>query len=203
MNNLIETTIENLKKNNMDCIYCENQKDVINQLDKIIKDESIVATGGSLTLNELGIFEYLRNRKLVFLDRYQNGLSSSEINDLFRKTFFADYYLTSSNAITSNGELYNVDGRGNRVAAMLYGPDKVIVVAGINKIVKNIDEAILRVKKIAAPKNAKRLNIETPCVTNDDCINCSDNTICRKYVVIKKPNPNRIIVILVNDNLGY
>ena len=113
--------------------------------------------------------------------------------------------MTSTNAITEYGEIYNVDGNGNRVAAMLYGPDKVIIVAGVNKIVPNVEEAIIRTKEYASPINAKRLNKETPCTKIGRCVECnSDNRICNEYTLIKRQiDKNRIHVIFLNDNLGY
>jgi len=204
MNQMIEKTIKNLEKNNMTCMLVENKEEVFSYLDQFIKDMNVVSVGGSMTLFELGVIDYLRNRKLTFLDRYQEGLTNLELKDIFRKTFFADVFLTSSNAITEDGYLYNVDGRGNRVAAMIYGPDKVLVIAGVNKIVKNVEEAIKRVENIAAPLNAKRLNQKTPCVKTGVCSRCgSESSICREYVVIKNPTPNRIFILLVNENLGY
>ncbi len=204
MNKIVENTIKNLEKNNMSCVYLENKELVLPYLDKLIVDNALVSVGGSQTLSELGIIDYLRNRDVSFLDRYQEGLSAEELKGVFRQSFFSDIYLTSSNAITEDGYLYNVDGRGNRVAAMLYGPDKVIVIAGINKIVKNVEEAITRVEKVAAPMNAKRLNKKTPCVITGVCTHCvSKENICREYTLIKNPSPNRITVLLVNGCLGF
>lgn len=204
MNNLIENTMKNLKKNNMDCFFYEDLGDLYSFVDQFIKDNDCVSVGGSQTLFEIGMIDYLRKRKTKFLDRYQEGLTSEDLKNVFRKTFFADIYITSSNAITEDGMLYNVDGRGNRVAAMIYGPDKVLVIAGVNKIVKNIEEAIKRVEDIAAPLNAKRLQIDTPCINTQQCVHCQNKEkICREYVVIKNPLPNRITVLLINEKLGY
>ena len=104
----------------------------------------------------------------------------------------------------ATGEIYNVDGNGNRIAAMLYGPDKVIIVAGYNKIVENLSEAIQRNRRISAPANAKRLNKKTPCTVTGKCMNCSSpQRICREYTVIRKPVPNRIFILLINEDYGY
>ena len=157
-----------------------------------------------MTLFETGVIDLLRNGNYEFLDRYKD-LNKDEIKELYRKTFYANAYFTSTNAITEKGELFNVDGNGNRIAAMLYGPDKVIVICGVNKIVKNIDEAIKRNKEIAAPANTKRMNAKTPCKTTGYCIDCSSqDRICCEYSVIKRQRfDNRIHVIFLNDNLGY
>jgi L-lactate utilization protein LutB len=132
-------------------------------------------------------------------------LSSEDIEEIYKKTFFADTFFVSSNAITEDGTLYNVDGRGNRVAAMTYGPRKVIVIAGVNKIVKDLDDAIRRVEETAAPANTRRLDLSTPCKTLGYCTDCqSDDRICNKYSVLKKAfDENRFHIILLNDTLGF
>ncbi|RKD21554.1 Uncharacterised ACR, YkgG family COG1556 [Caminicella sporogenes DSM 14501] len=201
----IKRTIENLEKNNMKGYFVENEADALKKIEEILNEGDTVSVGGSMTLFEIGVFNLLRNGKYIFLDRYEKGLTPQQIKEIYRKSFFANVYLTSSNAITENGELYNVDGRGNRVAAMLYGPDKVIIVVGKNKIVKNLEEAILRNRNLAAPANAKRLNRNTPCAKTGYCMDCSSkDRICNEYVLIKKQlDPDRIHVIIVNKDLGY
>ncbi|QIB27966.1 lactate utilization protein [Caloranaerobacter azorensis] len=201
----VERTIQNLEKNNMHGYFVQNEKKAIEKIKELIKEGDTVAVGGSLTLFEIGVIDFLRNGKYNFLDRYREGLTSEDIKELYRKSFSADVYFTSSNAITEEGELYNVDGRGNRVAAMIYGPDKVIVVIGVNKIVKSIDEAIERNRQLAAPANTKRLNKKTPCAEVGYCMNCtSPDRICNQYVLIKRQmQKGRIYVIIVNKNLGY
>lgn len=201
----INRTIEALKKNNMNGYYAKNRDEVIELIKGIVKEGSKVAVGGSETLSELGILEHLRSGRYDFLDRYKEGLTREEVTNIFKQSFLADAYLSSCNAITENGELYNVDGNGNRVAAMLYGPDKVIVICGINKIVKDVDEAIKRNREISAPMNAKRLNKKTPCTKVGYCMNCnSPERICNEYTLIKKQRSSeRMHVIFLNENLGY
>ncbi|RKD32445.1 lactate utilization protein [Thermohalobacter berrensis] len=201
----VERTIKNLEKNNMKGYFVQNSKEAIEIIKGLLNKGDIVSVGGSMTLFEAGIIDFLRKGEYNFLDRYEGGLSPEDIKKIYRESFNADVYFTSSNAITEEGELYNVDGRGNRVAAMIYGPDKVIVVAGVNKIVRNIDEAVERNKKIAAPANVKRLNRNTPCSKVGYCMDCeSEDRICNQYVVIKKQlEKDRIHVIIVNENLGY
>lgn len=200
----IDRTIDSLKKNNMNGyrVKKENLFDLINDL---VPEGSQVATGGSMSLFETGVIDYLRD-KYDFLDRYEKGLSSDGIQELFIKSFGVDGYFTSTNAITEDGKLYNVDGRGNRVAAMIFGPKKVIVIAGANKIVKNIDDAINRNREIAAPANAVRLDRDTPCKIKGYCMDCnSPQRICNSFVTIERQgNPDRIHVIFVEDEvLGY
>ena len=196
----INRTIEALKKNNMNGYYAKNRDEVIELIKDIVKEGSKVAVGGSETLSELGILEHLRSGRYDFLDRYKEGLTREEVTNIFKQSFLADAYLSSCNAITENGELYNVDGNGNRVAAMLYGPDKVIVICGINKIVKDVDEAIKRNREISAPMNAKRLNKKTPCTKVGYCMNCNSlERICNEYTLIKKQRSSERMY----ENLGY
>ena len=158
----------------------------------------------------------LSNGDYTLYNRNREGITPEEISDIYRKAFSCDAYITSSNAITEKGELYNVDGNSNRVAAMLFGPRKVIVVAGYNQIVKDIDEAIERVKNVAAPVNCMRLGIDNYCSKTGSCISCSekdadmpsgcksDSRICCNYTVMaQQRNKDRVKVILVAEQLGY
>lgn len=198
-------TIENLEKNNMKGYFVENEEEAIKKIKDIIGEGDTLSVGGSMTLFETGIIDFLRKGKYNFLDRYEEGLSPEDIKEIYRKSFSADAYFTSSNAITEEGELYNVDGRGNRVAAMIYGPDKVIVVVGVNKIVRDLDEAIMRNRELAAPANVKRLNKNTPCSKVGYCMDCnSKDRICNEYVVIRKQaDGDRIHVIIIDNDFGY
>ncbi|WP_238884101.1 lactate utilization protein [Clostridium sp. YIM B02551] len=201
----IERVIDALNKNNINGYLVNSKEELIDKIKEIVKEGSKVACGGSMTLFETGIIEHLRSGRYDFLDRYKEGLTGEEIKNIFRQSFFSDAYFASSNAITESGEIYNVDGNGNRVAAMLYGPDKVIIVAGINKIVKDLDEAIKRNRTVSAPANAKRLNKATPCARVGYCMDCkSPDRLCREYTVIKSQgNKDRIHVIFLNEELGY
>ena len=198
-------TIEALNKNNMNGYLVNTKEELIEKIKELVKENSTVSCGGSMSLFETGIIDHLRSGRYNFLDRYKEGLSREEITELFKESFFADAYFASSNAVTEDGKLYNVDGNGNRVAAMLFGPEKVILVVGVNKIVKNIDEAVIRNKEISAPTNAKRLNKMTPCTKVGYCMDCKSNDkICREFTVISSQvNKDRIHVIFMNENIGY
>jgi L-lactate utilization protein LutB len=201
----VKRTIENLEKNNMEAFYVENETAVLDKVQELLSEGSTVAVGGSMTLFETGIIELLRNGKYNFLDRYAEGLGAEGIKEVFRKSFFADAYLVSSNAVTEEGQLYNVDGNGNRVAAMLYGPDMVIVIVGVNKIVKDVQVAVERSKQISAPANNVRLTTNNPCCKIGTCIDCkSPSRICNNYVLIgRQGKKDRIKVIIVGKELGY
>ena len=201
----IQNTIKALENNHMKGYLAKDKGELIKIIDALTKEGDTVSCGGSMTLFETGVIDHFRSGRFNFLDRYEEHLSKADIKALYRQTFSADAYFTSTNAITENGELYNVDGNGNRVAAMLYGPDKVIVVVGVNKIVKNISEAIERNKSMCAPASANRLDTNTPCKIKGYCMDCnSQDRKCCEYTVKKKQRTeNRIHVIFLNDNFGY
>lgn len=203
----MERTAEALRRNNYYSVCVENKEEALDLIETLLDENSVssVAVGGSMTLFEAGVLEFLRSGKYDFYDRYMAGLTKEQIGEIHRKAFSCDAYICSTNAVTENGELYNVDGSGNRVAAMIYGPKNVIVVAGYNKIVKDIDQAQARVKSIAAPANAVRLECKTPCAATGRCVDCkSDGRICADYVVMgRQMIKDRIKVILVGEELGY
>ncbi|MGI6227803.1 MAG: lactate utilization protein [Peptococcales bacterium] len=209
-------TIENLKKNSMLALYVESKALVAQKVSELLTEGDTVAVGGSVSLIECGVIDLLRSGKYRFLDRYEKGLSGEDNDKLHRESFFADAYISSTNAITENGELYNVDGNGNRVAAICYGPKSVVIIAGYNKIVKDIDEAVRRVKIIAAPANTARLSLETYCSEKGECMSLlssdagmasgcfSASRICCSYVVSAyQRKKDRIKVIIVGEELGY
>jgi L-lactate utilization protein LutB len=201
----IKRTMENLEKNNISAYRVETEAEALKKIGELVPEGSTIGLGGSMTLFEIGAVDFIRKGNYEVLDRYKEGLTPAEMKEIFRKGFFADAFLTSSNAVTESGELYNVDGTGNRVAAMLYGPDRVIVVVGINKLVKDIDEAILRTEETAAPANNIRLNKTNPCTVAGHCMDCnSAGRICNMYTLIKRQGvKGRIHVIIVNKDLGY
>lgn len=178
---------------------------VIEEISRRIPDHSVVGYGGSETLRQLGILDELRSRDVELLDRDVPGLGKEEKKALFRRAFSADYYLLSANAVTLSGQIINVDGTGNRVAAMCYGPDHVIIVAGTSKIVPSEEEAWQRVRQKAAPANNVRLKKPNPCTEEGSCCGCMEPTrICNEYVKLERCNiPGRITVILVPGSYGY
>lgn len=212
----IEKTIENLKRNKMAAYYVDTKEQACELVKTLINKDDVISSGGSVTLKETGVYDIITSSDYNYLDRSREGITREEVEEVYRKTFCADAFFTSSNAITENGELYNVDGNSNRVAAILYGPKSVIVVCGYNKIVKNIDEAAKRVKCIAAPKNTVRLNIDTYCSNTGKCVSLnednpelcagchSDGRICCNYVVCaQQRHPDRIKVIIIGEEYGY
>ncbi len=171
----------------------------------LIKDGTSVGCGDSVTLEQMGVFEYLREREIIFLDKFNPSLSREEKQKLYLKNFTVDTFITGANAITLDGKIFNIDGNGSRVAPILYGPKQVIIVVGRNKITTDVDCAIKRVRQIAAPLDAKRLGKSTPCVSLNRCIDCNHKErICNDFVLITGQFiKDRIKVIIVNQKLGY
>ena len=201
---IVKQTIDSLKKNGMNGYFVNSTEELLKKITFLLKEGNTVSCGGSVTLHKTGVFDLLSNGKYNYLDRFKKNITPQELKQLFRDSFSADVYLTGTNAITVHGELYNVDGNGNRVACMIYGPDKVIVVCGTNKIVKNLDAAFERNRKISAPLNSARLSKNNPCVKLGYCIECStSDRICCKYTVIsKEKDPNRMHIIFINGVFG-
>ena len=210
----IEKTIKNLERNGIKPYFVETKAEVVPLIKTLISKGESVSNGGSETLKQCQVFDLLKNGDYDFIDR--TGLEGEELRDAYIRAFGCDTFFCSSNAVTENGELYNVDGNSNRVACIVYGPRQVIMVVGINKIVKDIDEAVLRVKEQAAPPNTKRLSCKTPCAATGKCISlnkenpyicdgcASEQRICCNYVIsAKQRHKDRIKLIIVNENLGY
>lgn len=197
--------IKAFENHNMTCMFVENEEQLKTYLKSILVQDKKVAVGGSVTLSQLGVIDMIRESPVHFIDRYEKDISREEMENRFREAFFADLFITSTNALTVDGCLYNVDGNGNRVAAMIYGPKEVIVVAGLNKIFYSEEEAISHIEKCSAPANAMRLNKKTPCTKTGQCMDChSPDRICSSYVKLGyQGKVNRIKVIIVEENLGY
>ncbi len=196
----IDTIIKNLEKRNMKGHYCETVEEARALVLSMIKDEDVVSWGGSETIEQLQLKTDLKN----YIDR--DAAPPKDFIKVRREALLSDVFLTSTNAITMEGELVNIDGMGNRVAAMCFGPGKVIVVAGANKIVQDESAAIARIKTDACPPNCIRLNKNTPCAATGKCGNCMKpgETICAYTVTTRfSMIPDRIHVILVNETMGF
>lgn len=183
---------------------CQDKQEACNCVSELIKDHEMVRDGGSQTLVETNVISVLAKRDIDYFSHNDASISKEDKAIAMQKAGQADTFLASTNALTLDGELINVDGNGNRVAAMIYGPKQVIIVAGVNKIVENEDEAIKRIRNVAALKNALRLNKNTPCVIKKTCLNCkSKDRICCSYVKINFQKDDRIKIILINEEYGY
>ena len=217
MNDRIEKVINNLKQNNMDAVFCETKEDVVKTVEGLLEKGALISSGGSISLKESGVWDLINKPCYNFLNRNREGITELEQQEIFKSVIGIDYYFCSANAITEKGEILNVDGFANRISAIAFGPKKVIMVVGVNKIVENLNEAFLRVKRIAAPKNCVRLNINNPCAKLGHCVSLLNNDnpdfadgcksptrICCDYLVSSMQRiKNRIMVIICDEDLGY
>ena len=198
------TIIKNLKKRQMEGYYCKNSEEAVELACSFLEKDSVVAFGGSMTLEETGMLPTLRAKADIrLLDR--TAVPPKQVRDIYAEAFNADAYFMSTNAITLEGELVNIDGHGNRVAALIWGPKQVIILAGMNKVCPTVEDAYRRVKNIASPANAIRLNKKTPCAQTGACGDCySPDCICSHTVVTRRcGTPGRIKIILIGGDLGY
>jgi hypothetical protein len=201
----IQKTVKALEDNNIECVLVENKQAALQKALELIPEGSTVGLGGSVTVDQIGLLSELRSGKYEVYDQYAPGLEMEENMKRRKLGLTAQFFVTSTNAITSDGQLVNVDGIGNRVAAQAFGPNRVIIVAGTNKIVKDVHEAFDRLEKIAAPMNAKRWSSQNPCADTGVCMDCDSPTrICNIYTIIRRMMiPGRMTVILVKDSLGF
>lgn len=196
--------VEILNNNSYNAIYCEELEDAKNKIVELIPEEASIALGGSVTLNELDLINYFRNGNFNFYDRYKD-VPFTETVEIMRQSMLADYLVTSTNAITRNGELVNMDSTGNRAAAMLFGPKKVVIIVGTNKLVDDLDAAYKRIKEVAI-LNAKRIRHKAPCTITGVCSDCTDkDRICNFISVVNNGRKfeDRFTILVVANKLGY
>ncbi len=212
MTETIKKTMEALRLNRMNAFYAETKEDAVNIAKTLLFPGATITSGGSVSLKESGVADLISNGDYNFLDRKAITDKDSE-KEFYGKAYVADFFFSSTNALTEDGVLYNVDGNANRLSMICHGPEKVIMIVGKNKIVKTLDDAVLRVKTVAAPKNCVRLGIDTYCARTGKCVSLLGenpeiyegcNRICCDYLIsAKQRKEGRINIILVNENLGY
>lgn len=203
--NLAKNIINKFKLRGIEGYYCAGRKEAGTMAKQFLTPGCTVSWGGSVTLAEAGLLDDLKQSGDYILYDRSEAVTPKEKRAMFGKIVTADYYFMSSNAITLDGELVNIDGNGNRVACLCSGPANVIIIAGMNKIVETVEDGISRTRNIAAPPNAVRLNLDTPCASVGRCCDClSDGCICGQIVVTRMSRvPGRIKVILAGEELGY
>ncbi|MCH5302827.1 MAG: lactate utilization protein [Prevotella sp.] len=201
---LAERMIQNLKRRNMEAYYCATATEAVEKVSQLIEDGSTVTWGGSMTIRDMGIPQALRNRgTLEVLDR-DLVTDREEVVKIYERAFTADVYLSSANAISEDGVIVNIDGNGNRVAAITWGPKTVIFVIGMNKVAQTVEAAIARARSTASPINAARFDIKTPCQTDGICHNCnSPESICNYIHFLRNSPRGKHKVILVGESFGY
>ncbi len=198
-----EQVVKAFQSRHFEAVYVDTKEEALQEALDSITEGSVVAWGDSSTTKEIGLLDALRKGNYTLVDR--DSCELSDRPEVDRKAFTSDYYFLSSNAISADGQLVNIDGAGNRVAAMIYGPKKVIVVAGMNKVVGSVEAARERAQNIAAPINKQRIPGDTPCRKTGSCMNCkSQGSICSQYVTTRLCYPaGRIKVILIGEDLGF
>ena len=199
-----ETLIKNLDKRGMEAYYVDNKDDALKMALRFVTPGSSVSWGGSISINEIGLIPALKAWDCTVLDRTVPK-TEEEKKEFFGKVAVCDYYFMSTNAITMDGELVNIDGTGNRVASLIFGPSNVVIIAGMNKVADNLESAVDRARNTAAPMNTIRLDRKTPCTQVGRCMDCmSPDCICNQFVVTRRSAPaGRIKIILVGEELGY
>jgi len=201
------TAVEALQKNGFDAVYFDDRAEAVDYMLGFVSSGMSIGFGGSMTLAELNMIDLVKQKGA----QLALELTPTDYEDFdalgrkLKKTVQTDIYFTSSNAVTLDGALVNIDGGGNRVTAMMYGPNKVIVAAGINKICRDEAAAWERIRMVAAPRNARRLNMPTPCAETGICVNCKHPArICRLYTVMRcKPFFTDVTVVIIGETLGF
>jgi len=204
-----EEVVAALRKNKFDAVFVSSRQEALKNILDQIPNSAIVGGGDSLTLRQIGIFAELKRRNFTVYWPFDEAVGKEERRNVARKALLADVFLSGSNAITMDGKIVNADATGNRVGGMVFGPKKSIIVVGVNKIVKDLDQALNRVKNIAAPLNAKRIREERgwellPCTVVGKCVDCNaENRICNITTIIeKKPRAIEMSIIIVGEELG-
>lgn len=199
-----KTVIANLKKRHMEGYYAADSGEALKIALSLIPEGSSVAWGGTQTCNDIGLIEAVKKGPYEAIDRLDARESREKFKEIYGKICTCDYFLMSTNAITLDGELVNIDRTGNRVSFLCFGPENIIIVAGMNKLVESLDEAISRAKNTAAPINAERLDRKTPCTAAGKCGDCcSPDCICYNTVITRQSDNGRVKVILVGEELGF
>ena len=199
-----QVLVQNLRKRHFEAYYCDDRAAALEKALELIPDGVSVGWGGAMSCEQIGLMEALESRAVTLLDRSKEA-SAQERVKLMKQCLTADVFLTGANALSLDGQMVNIDGNGNRVAAIVYGPDSVIVVAGMNKVCDNLEQAVQRARSIAAPANAQRFQITTPCKAAGSCHNCtSPDCICNQILITRHCRPaGRIKFILVGEELGF
>ena len=198
---LAQKVIKGLESRNMTGYYAADKEEALKIALSLIPEGSSVTMGGCMSANEIGLTDVVKGEKYDFIDRY----AADDRHAAELRAYDADVFLASANAMTEDGEIVNIDGNSNRVSAIAYGPKKVLFIVGMNKICDDLDGAMKRARNVAAPINAQRFGLSTPCAKTGSCFNCkSPDTICCQFLITRfSRHEGRIHVILVNDNLGF
>ncbi len=198
-----QVLIKNLQSRHFEAYYCATKEEALEKALELIPEGSTVGWGGALSAQQIGLMEAVHQGNYVAYDR-DKASTPQERDEIMRKCLLTDVFITGANAISMDGQMVNVDGNGNRVAAIVYGPRQVVVIAGMNKVVDTLEAAVVRARTVAAPMNKQRFALNTPCEVTGTCADCkSEGCICNQILITRNSKPaGRIKVVLVGEELG-
>lgn len=196
--------VKNLQSRHFDAYYCANKEEALAKALELIPEGVSVGWGGAQTAEDIGLLEAIRKGPYQAIDR-DTAKDMAERVAIMKKAMLADVFIVGANALSLDGQMVSIDGNGNRVAAIVYGPDSVIVVAGMNKVVATLEDAVQRARTVAAPMNKQRFPLNTPCEVTGACADCkSESCICNQLLITRNSKPaGRIKVILIGEELGF
>lgn len=199
-----QVLIKNLRSRHFEAYYCANKEEALSKALELIPEGATVGWGGALSAQQIGLMDALNAGNYNAIDR-DKATTPEEREQAMKKCLLADVFVTGANALSLDGQMVNIDGNGNRVAAVVYGPDSVVVIAGMNKVVDTLEDAVTRARTVAAPMNKQRFALQTPCEVTGTCANCkSDGCICNQILITRNCKPaGRIKFVLVGEELGF
>lgn len=199
-----QVLLKNLHSHHFEAYYCANKEEALEKALELIPKGVSVGWGGALSAQQIGLIDAVNVGEYVAIDR-DKASSPAQRVEIMKQAMLADVFITGANALSMDGQMVNIDGNGNRVAAIVYGPDSVIVIAGMNKVVDTLEDAVRRARTVAAPMNMQRFKLATPCTTTAQCADCkSEGCICNQLLITRNSKPaGRIKVILVGEELGF
>lgn len=199
-----QVLIKNLESRHFEAYYCKTKEEALEKALSLIPNGSSVGWGGAMSAQQIGLLDAVNQGDYVALDR-DKAANPQERDEIQRKCLMADWFITGANAISLDGQMVNIDGNGNRVAAIVYGPRQVLVIAGMNKVMDTLEAAVVRARTVAAPMNKQRFALQTPCEVTGSCADCkSDGCICNQILITRNCKPTgKIKFILVGEDLGF
>lgn len=198
-----ELLVRNLRSRHYDAYYCENKEDALKKAMELIPEGASVGWGGAMSAKQIGLLDAVNNGPYNAIDR-DKAPNPEARKQAMKDCLLADVFITGANALSMDGQMVNIDGNGNRVAAIVYGPESILVIAGMNKVMDTVEAAVVRARTIAAPMNKQRFDLQTPCEITGTCGDCkSENCICNQILITRNSKPaGRIKIVLVGEELG-
>lgn len=198
-----QVLVKNLKSRHFEAYYCENREAALQKALELIPEGVTVGWGGAMSAKQIGLLDAMNNGPYKAIDR-DKAPNPEERKKAMKSCLLADVFITGANALSMDGQMVNIDGNGNRVAPIVYGPDSIIVIAGMNKVMDTLEDAMVRARTVAAPMNKQRFDLQTPCEITGTCGDCkAEGCICNQILITRNSKPaGRIKMILVGEDLG-